>query len=467
MSSCLALAAACQQSGDLGEPVALSVIGDPSGPDETPRGSYIVQDDPGTTDPSTAAAMHRVLYVNFDGGTYTPGWNNSSTNVSSIVNTTSTIAPWGSASARAQVLSCVQDIFSPFNITVTDVDPGAMQHIEAVTAGYPQDVGMGSGTGGVSPFSCGIIEKSIVFSFAEIYGSNYQSLCHTVAQEAAHSFGLDHEYLCKDPMTYLTGCGAKTFQNTDAQCGEFSPRSCMCGGSTQNSYDMLMDALGPAGAGIPPTVSITSPASGATVTAGFTVDVSASDDQGVVRVELYMGGQLVGTDTTAPYSFTTPTNVANGQINIQARAYDDSDVATDAISVTVTGGGGGGGGECDDDNPCAGGFHCDGGTCVPDDFPEGATGSPCESGDDCISGLCLVAGDEGYCTEVCEDDDGCPAGTECTPTSGAESVCWPSADSENDVGGGCSVSDGRNGAGAVAWLLAVFGLVAIHRRRRA
>ena len=477
-----AFAAACQQPADLGEPVSIAVVIDPAEPGEIPRGGYIVQDLPGTTDPKLAAPMHRYLYVNFDGGTYTPGWNNSSENVSSIVSSTSSVPAWGSSFARSQVLSCVQDIFSPFNITVTGVDPGITPHIEAVTAGRPSDIGQGSGVGGVSPFSCGIIEQSIVFSFAEIYGSNYQELCHTVAQEAAHSFGLDHEYMCQDPMTYLNGCGDKSFQNTNAPCGEFSSRTCMCGGSTQNSVQMLLEALGPDGAGIPPTVMITSPANGATVTAGFTVNVSANDDEAVTRVELYVGGQLLGTDTSAPYSFTTPTNVGNGQTNIQARAYDGTDVSTHAVGVNVTGGsdGGGGGDECDAGNPCVAGFACDDGTCVPDGGGggggDGAVGQPCTEGAQCNSGLCLVAGDEGYCTETCLDDNGCPSGTECTPTSGAESVCWPAEDTDDGVGGGCSVavSAGRSGSAApgsgsaaALWLMAIVGFVALRRRRRA
>ena len=36
-------------------------------------------------------------------------------------------------------------------------------------------------------------------------------------------------------------------------------------------------------------------------------------------------------------------DLAGGAHNVQARAYDDADVATDAVGITVTGDGGGGG----------------------------------------------------------------------------------------------------------------------------
>ena len=58
----------------------------------------------------------------------------------------------------------------------------------------------------------------------------------------------------------------------------------------------------------PPTVTLTSPASGATFTAPATVTSSvpnATDSDGTVaRVEFYNGTTLLNSDTAAPYSFT-------------------------------------------------------------------------------------------------------------------------------------------------------------------
>lgn len=87
----------------------------------------------------------------------------------------------------------------------------------------------------------------------------------------------------------------------------------------------------------PPTVSITSPADGAefTAPADVTVTASASDPDGsVVRVEFYRNGSLVGSDTTAPYSYTH-TSLPAGEYVLLARAVDD-DGATSDDSVTVT-----------------------------------------------------------------------------------------------------------------------------------
>src|SRR5687768_13121420 len=63
-----------------------------------------------------------------------------------------------------------------------------------------------------------------------------------------------------------------------------------CGGGTNN----------------PPTAQIASPANGATFTAPANISISAtaSDSDGTVaRVDFFQGATLLGSDTTAPYSF--------------------------------------------------------------------------------------------------------------------------------------------------------------------
>jgi YD repeat-containing protein len=93
----------------------------------------------------------------------------------------------------------------------------------------------------------------------------------------------------------------------------------------------------------PPTVSITSPANGATFTApaNITINATASDSDGsVTQVQFFQGATLLGTDTTAPYSFTW-TSVPTGSYSLTAKATDNLGATTtsSAVSITVTGGG--------------------------------------------------------------------------------------------------------------------------------
>jgi MYXO-CTERM domain-containing protein len=246
------------------------------------------------------------IYLNRWGGTFYGGHDDSSTNHSSIVpGGANSLSGFGGNDGQWNtVLGCVQDMFSRFNVYVTDVEPLDGDYVECAVGGTPDEAGMGYGVGGVAPYDpgCGSMTNAIVFAFSEVYprdDEGLQSLCETVTQEVAHAFSLDHEFMCEDPMTYLDGCGAKEFRDVYAPCGEWEERDCMCGDSadTQNSVQMLWDILGP-GEGItpppppddrePPTLALLSPADETTVLSDSKLQVvaTASDDIGLVTVTL-------------------------------------------------------------------------------------------------------------------------------------------------------------------------------------
>ena len=88
----------------------------------------------------------------------------------------------------------------------------------------------------------------------------------------------------------------------------------------------------------PPTVAMTAPAAGATVSGTAVVSVAASDNVGVVKVDLYVDGVYYVTDTTSPYSFAWDTTaLPNGAHSLQAVASDaaGNGASTAPISVTV------------------------------------------------------------------------------------------------------------------------------------
>ncbi|GIH90588.1 glucanase [Planobispora siamensis] len=93
-----------------------------------------------------------------------------------------------------------------------------------------------------------------------------------------------------------------------------------------------------------PTVSLTSPASGSTHATGAAVPLAAtaSDDGAVSKVEFYVDGTLVNTDTSAPYSYSA-TGLAAGSHTAKAKAYDNGTpvLSKDSAEVPFTVGGGG------------------------------------------------------------------------------------------------------------------------------
>jgi len=93
-----------------------------------------------------------------------------------------------------------------------------------------------------------------------------------------------------------------------------------------------------------PTVTLTSPANGATFSAPATIPLSANatDDGSISRVDFYSGTSLIGTSTTpsgSTYNFSW-TNVAAGSYNVYAVAVDNSGFAmtsnSSAIAVGTT-----------------------------------------------------------------------------------------------------------------------------------
>ncbi len=86
-----------------------------------------------------------------------------------------------------------------------------------------------------------------------------------------------------------------------------------------------------------PTVSITAPTAGSTVKNTVTVQSTAADDVALAKVEFYIDGTLVASDTTTPYNYTfDTTTVSNGSHTILAKAYDTSqNTASATVAVNV------------------------------------------------------------------------------------------------------------------------------------
>lgn len=311
---------------------------------------------------SAAVAQSRVIYLNHNGVTLRPGNNDSSAQTSSIVTAQTAIPAWStSAQEWTDTVTCFRGLWSRFDVQVVDTDPGNVPHMEAVFGGTPGDVGLPSNVGGVSPFTtdCSVIESSIVFTFVDaIPNITARQACEIMAQEVAHSYGLDHELLAADPMTYLTYSGNRAFQDSAVSCGEFSPRDCGINGSVcsanQNSVAMLGARVG-FGDPTPPVLTFASPADGATVPLGFDVRASGTDNIAVTSATLYIDGVGAVTQATAgPYTFATPMTLAPGPHTIKVEITDGKNVQSQTRTITVVAdasGGAGGDAATGGDNP--------------------------------------------------------------------------------------------------------------------
>lgn len=86
----------------------------------------------------------------------------------------------------------------------------------------------------------------------------------------------------------------------------------------------------------PPTVSVTSPTGGTTVSGTISVSANASDNVGVTKVEFYIDGVMVSSNTASPYNYSwLTTSYSNASHIVKAVAYDAAN-NNSSSSVTVT-----------------------------------------------------------------------------------------------------------------------------------
>ena len=87
-----------------------------------------------------------------------------------------------------------------------------------------------------------------------------------------------------------------------------------------------------------PTVSITSPTSGQTVSGTTTITATASDDAAVASVQFYLDGQAIGSAVTnPPYAVSGDTTaVSNGTHTLAAQATDTSNNVSALSSIQIT-----------------------------------------------------------------------------------------------------------------------------------
>jgi hypothetical protein len=86
-----------------------------------------------------------------------------------------------------------------------------------------------------------------------------------------------------------------------------------------------------------PTVSITSP-TGGTVSSSLTVTASASDNAGVVKVELWVDGKLQSTDTASPWGFSINTKgwKRGSTHKLVCKAYDAAGNVGTSATVSLS-----------------------------------------------------------------------------------------------------------------------------------
>lgn len=449
-----------------------------------PRPSSATDDGLGSLQQALGPNGHHVIYLDYDGATLTGGYDNATRNVSSIVysiNKSSITVPafdpsWYSTSkSRDQVIAditaLVRTYYAPFNVDIVTARPTSGDYVMVAVGGLPglinQPCGQASCVLGLAPLDCqtssrGIAynsqgDKEVVLAFSDAaqyqrgasYDMKVQIVAVTIAQESAHAYGLGHVNSSTDIMSPTATGQATGFNNQAVAYAD--NQNCANGQGTQNSYQLLMQILGPAEPDTaPPTVAIVVPQDGATVGRSFTAQVQAADDQAVASVKLVLtgaGAMQTTTLSTAPYQWNV-TVEADGAWQLQATATDVAGNSASATSrFTVSGSVQGGG--------------------VDMAPAPGELGAACQSDGECHANYCV----RGLCSLTCDPRDAmsCPEGQKCVAAADGRPYC--AAPQGKNASKGCSVGSGLGGESeaptAGLTLALVLGGLAFVLRRRA
>jgi len=149
----------------------------------------------------------------------------------------------------------------------------------------------------------------------------------TGSQSGGYNRWGDYSSMSVDPVDnctfwFTTEYYVSTGNNWQTRIGSFQLPDCGGGGGPTDTA---------------PTVSITNPTSGATVSGTVGVTANASDDNGVTQVEFFVDGASIGVDTTAPYSASWDTTAySDGSHTVSATATDTiGQTGSNSVGVTV------------------------------------------------------------------------------------------------------------------------------------
>jgi MYXO-CTERM domain-containing protein len=210
----------------------------------------------------------------------------------------------------------------------------------------------------------------------------------------------------------------------------------------QNSYMLLMANVGPSAPDmVPPTISMLSPADGATLPSGFDAEFMASDNRVVSKVELWANGGMILSIDRPPYKFTVPAGtLPAGTAKLKGVAYDLAGNTGETPEITVT-------------------VKALGQT-------PGDLGTSCNDSSECNGGgYCISDSGKSFCTRACSATSPCPSGFNCAQTPQFTSICSPQPKADDS---GCSTTPaGSHDSSAFASLLALCALALVIARRKA
>lgn len=309
-----------------------------------------------TAESAAAAGDPQVVYLNFSDGTETvtrAAVDDAVTNRAVIGGASPYPAfQWPSittglvtrAAFIQEIARQVHARFAPYNVLITTRRPEKGPYTQVMIGGHPRDLGLLDDVGGLALLDCPNVEPAnLVFAFPEKLRGSDHALVVTIAQEAAHAFGLEHTQNRVDLMNPVLDPRQERFVDAEsAILGEPA-----CGRGSQNSHRLLLQIVGPWLGDekpfvddnpldrTPPAIVELFPPPGAALAQPFSVIVGATDETALDRVVLTVGG-VAHTRTHAPYAWSL-SGFPAGPLELGVSVFDTSgNIATSSNIVTLS-----------------------------------------------------------------------------------------------------------------------------------
>lgn len=198
------------------------------------------------------------MYLNLSDGTESisaSSRNDAATNSSELGSVSpypplAWMRPSETPSLRNELLIRLTQIFFAYDVIVTGERPVDRPYVMAMVGGSAGLLGTPPGSIGVAALDCeNDNDSDIVFVFSDSARGSVDLLAAAIAQEVAHSFGLEHTSNPRDLM-YPRVSARDSLVFTDEPSPISDPK--LCGRRVQNSHRRLLEVLGSASAGQPP-----------------------------------------------------------------------------------------------------------------------------------------------------------------------------------------------------------------------
>jgi hypothetical protein len=211
-------------------------------------------------DACVASASH-TIYINREPTSYSLGSpSDSAANVTSIIPHDLTTLGVGqvqlSASSWRLTEECLEAKLAAYDVEVVSEDPGDVDHWELVVTHDGTELDMPAGAAGLAHSDCpSSAPRELSFAFWQPFalGSNWEGLCEMLAWEVGIMAGLSPSVDCRDVLGKGSGTEPLCQDGTaylDETLGcatseDYSPGPCRCGGSLQNSHEVMTTYFGP------------------------------------------------------------------------------------------------------------------------------------------------------------------------------------------------------------------------------